>query len=84
MSPAFLGSRHLYLCTHWHLRLLELLYACWEPALTVRSYANAAIGPAETILKTYIYPEAFAAPSQNSSLVSSMGFAGMVLGQLCE
>ncbi|GFZ45318.1 Probable metabolite transport protein [Saitozyma sp. JCM 24511] len=51
-------------------------------ALFSDGYANAAIGPAETILKTYIYPEAFAAPSQNSSLVSSMGFAGMVLGQL--
>jgi hypothetical protein len=74
----------LYLLASASACQLQLPDTGQEQVLTVRSYANAAIGPAETILKTYIYPEAFAAPSQNSSLVSSMGFAGMVLGQLCE
>ena len=48
-------------------------------------YANAAIGPVNAILKGYIYPEAFkgAKGTQNSSLISSMAFAGIIIGQLC-
>jgi hypothetical protein len=50
-------------------------------SLTPPSYANAAIGPALTIIKM-VYPEAFTG-TKNASLVSSMGFAGAVIGQLC-
>jgi len=48
-------------------------------------YANAAIGPVNAILKGYIYPDAFkgAKGTQNSSLISSMAFAGIIIGQLC-
>jgi len=51
-----------------------------DAALTPR-YANAAIGPASTIIKKYIYPEAFKG-TQNASLISSMAFAGIIIGQL--
>lgn len=49
-------------------------------------YANAAIGPVGTIIKTYIYPEVFVGKKgkTNSSLLSSMSFAGIVVGQLSE
>ena len=55
----------------------------WTDALTPR-YANAAIGPASTIIKKYIYPAAFkgAKGKQNASLISSMAFAGIIIGQL--
>ncbi|ORY31398.1 phospholipid transporter [Naematelia encephala] len=45
-------------------------------------YANAAIGPAGSIIKTYIYPDKFLKGSQNGSLLSSMAFAGIIVGQL--
>ena len=48
-------------------------------------YANAAIGPVNAILKGYIYPDAFMGPrgKTNGSLISSMAFAGIIIGQLC-
>jgi hypothetical protein len=46
-------------------------------------YANAAIGPVNAILKGYIYPEAFVG-TQNGALISSMAFAGIIIGQLCK
>lgn len=46
-------------------------------------YANAAIGPVNAILKGYIYPEAFEG-TQNGALISSMAFAGIIIGQLCQ
>jgi hypothetical protein len=50
--------------------------------LILNRYANASIGPAGTIIKTYIYPQAFPKGSQNASLLSSMAFAGIIIGQL--
>jgi hypothetical protein len=47
-------------------------------------YANAAIGPVNAIIKGYIYPELFQEGSQNGPLISSMAFAGIIIGQLCE
>lgn len=46
-------------------------------------YANAAIGPVNAILKGYIYPDAFEG-TQNGALISSMAFAGIIIGQLCQ
>lgn len=53
-------------------------------ALFSDGYANAAIGPAGHIFKTRIYPDHFAGPngSRDSSLISSMAFAGIIVGQL--
>lgn len=51
--------------------------------LTLRSrYANAANGPALYIISNYVYPAAVT--RQKKKLLASMGFAGQVLGQLCE
>lgn len=44
-------------------------------------YANASIGPVNTILQNYIYPDAFEG-TQNGALISSMAFAGTIIGQL--
>jgi len=51
-------------------------------ALFSDGYANAAIGPAGTIIKSYIYPEKFPKGNQNGPLISSMAFAGIIIGQL--
>ncbi|KAL7421317.1 glycerophosphoinositol permease [Cryptotrichosporon argae] len=46
-------------------------------------YANAAIGPAGQIIKGYLYPDYFVGDKTiNASLLSSMAFAGIVIGQL--
>ena len=53
-------------------------------ALFSDGYANAVIGPVGTILRGYIYPEYFATETglTYSSLISSMAFAGIIIGQL--
>ncbi|EIW73646.1 hypothetical protein TREMEDRAFT_42464 [Tremella mesenterica DSM 1558] len=51
-------------------------------ALFSDGYANASIGPVLHIIRTYIYPDSFKSGSQNASLVSSMAFAGIIIGQL--
>ncbi|WWD18375.1 hypothetical protein CI109_102825 [Kwoniella shandongensis] len=45
-------------------------------------YANASIGPASTILKGYIYKEAFTNNPINGRLLPAIAFAGIILGQL--
>ncbi|WWC95989.1 hypothetical protein V866_002856 [Kwoniella sp. B9012] len=45
-------------------------------------YANASIGPASTIIKTYIYPEAFKNRPVNARLLPAIAFAGIIVGQL--
>lgn len=49
----------------------------------MKSYANAGIGPVGYIVKKYIYPEVFTADPNKGPLLSALGFAGQVLGQLC-
>lgn len=53
-------------------------------ALFSDGYANAVIGPVGTILRGYIYPDYFATETglTYSSLISSMAFAGIIIGQL--
>ncbi|WVO19205.1 uncharacterized protein IAS62_000483 [Cryptococcus decagattii] len=45
-------------------------------------YANASIGPATTIIKSYIYPDLFESRPVNSRLLPAIAFAGIVVGQL--
>ncbi|ODN74417.1 hypothetical protein, variant [Cryptococcus amylolentus CBS 6039] len=45
-------------------------------------YANASIGPATTILKGYIYVDAFTDRPVNSRLLPAIAFAGIIVGQL--
>ncbi|WVQ96859.1 hypothetical protein IAU59_003966 [Kwoniella sp. CBS 9459] len=45
-------------------------------------YANASIGPAQTIIKTYIYPDAFKNRPVNGRLLGAIAFAGIIIGQL--
>ncbi|KAK4687773.1 hypothetical protein P7C73_g2347, partial [Tremellales sp. Uapishka_1] len=51
-------------------------------ALFSDGYANASIGPVNTILKGYIYKDTFLTHTQDSSLISAMAFAGIIVGQL--
>jgi hypothetical protein len=53
----------------------------WVEGFADGRYANAAIGPVNAILKGYIYPDAFVG-TQNGALISSMAFAGIIIGQL--
>lgn len=45
-------------------------------------YANASIGPATTIIKTYVYPDLFESRPVNSRLLPAIAFAGIIVGQL--
>ncbi|WRT67676.1 uncharacterized protein IL334_004648 [Kwoniella shivajii] len=45
-------------------------------------YANAAIGPAGTIIKTYIYADTFKNNPVNGRLLPAIAFAGIIVGQL--
>lgn len=54
-----------------------------QPILThSNSYANASIGPATTIIKSYIYPDLFESRPVNSRLLPAIAFAGIIVGQL--